>query len=71
MRFEQALQAMREGKKVISSKVVYPLFIADYTNGFGETYKAVCWKDSMDNIQYSLIDHKMIFAEDWEVVDEI
>ena len=70
MRFEEALKAMREGRKVISSKVVYPLFIADYTNGFGETCKAICWKDSMDNIQYSLIDDNMIFAEDWEICDE-
>ena len=70
MKFEEALKAMREGKKVKSSTVIFPLFIADYTNGFGETYKAICWNDSMDNIIYHTVDHNDIFAEDWEIVDE-
>jgi len=70
MRFEQALQAMREGKKVKSSMVIFPLFIANYTNGFGDTYKAICWKDDMGCIHYHSVEHSEIFAEDWEIVDE-
>lgn len=70
MKFEDALKAMRNGKKVISKARVYPLFIADYTNSFDKTYKAICFNDSMGNIIDSLIDHNDIFAEDWEVVDD-
>ena len=69
MKFEEALAAMREGKKVKSSSVISPIFIADYTNGFGETYKAICWKDGED-IFYYTVEHNDIFTEDWEVVDD-
>jgi hypothetical protein len=69
MKFEEALKCMREGKKVKSSSVISPIFIADYTNGFGETYKAICWKDGED-IFYYTVEHNDIFTEDWEVVDE-
>ncbi len=70
MRFEEALKVMREGKKVKSKKVIYSLFIADYPNGFGETYKAICWKDSLGNLIYHSLNHNDIFAEDWEVVED-
>lgn len=70
MRFEQALQAMREGKKVKSSTVIFPLFIVDYTNGFGDTHKAICWKDAMDGVHYHSVEHNEIFAEDWEIVED-
>lgn len=68
MRFEDALKAMREGKKVKSSTVMYPLFIADYTNGFGETYKAICWNDG-EKLFYYTVEHNDIFIEDWEIVN--
>ena len=71
MRFEEALKVMREGKKVKSKKVIYTLFIADYPkNDFGETYKAICWKDSLGNLIYHSLNHNDIFAEDWEIVED-
>lgn len=66
MQFEEALKLMKKGNKVMSKEVVYPLFIADYTNGFGETYKAICWEDSMGNLIYHTVNHNEIFADDWE-----
>ena len=70
MRFEEALKAMREGKKVKSSMTIFPLFIANYTNAFNETYKAICWKDDMGGIHYHSIEHREIFAEDWEIAED-
>ena len=70
MTFEEALKAMREGKKVKSSKVICPLFIGEFTNNFGDTYKAICWKDDKGNIYYHSVEHCEIFAEDWEIIDE-
>lgn len=70
MKFEEALKVMREGKKVISSEVNHPLFIANYTNGFGDTYKAICWKDDIDCVHYHTVDHNEIFAEDWKIVND-
>jgi len=70
MRFEQALQAMREGKKVKSSTTVFPLFITEYCNGFGEKYKAICRRDGRGCIYYYTITHNELFAEDWEVVED-
>ena len=70
MRFEEALKVMREGKKVKSSKIIFPLFIANYTNGFGDTYKAICWRDGRGCLHYHTVNHNEIFAEDWEIVND-
>lgn len=71
MTFEEALKCMREGKKVIIPTRMYkPIFIADYTNGFGETYKAICYEVD-GKLIYTSITHIELFAENWEVVDEV
>jgi hypothetical protein len=69
MKFEEALKCMREGKKVKSKIVFHPIFISDYTNGFGETYKAICFNYG-DKLCYYNLDHQDILAEDWEVVED-
>lgn len=71
MRFEQAMQAMREGKKVISpSNTMYPLFIVKYSIPSESTIcKAICFEYNGEIRRYS-IDEKDIFVEDWEIVDE-
>ena len=63
MKFEEALKAMREGKKVKRPDFMYPiifekdeeLFFAIYEDG----YELIYW-----------LEHNDIIAEDWEVVDD-
>lgn len=70
MRFEQALQAMREGKRVKSKTIIFPLFITEYCNAFGEKYKSICWRDDDGGLHYYTISHNEILAEDWEIVED-
>lgn len=60
MKFEEALQAMREGKKVKLGDYIY--FIEEKT----------IWKHYINN-DFKLLGHlyyDKIMSEDWEVVDE-
>lgn len=73
MRFEEALEAMREGKKVKHSGLYRPTYICMHTNSFGETYNAVVSDIKSENsiVRYPhAVSHNDIFAEDWEIVDE-
>ena len=62
MRFEEALKAMREGKKVKRISWNVPDIFYSYANGVG-IY------DSLGNKE-DMIYTRDILAEDWEVVDE-
>lgn len=60
MRFEEALKAMREGKKVKLGNYIY--FIEGKT----------IWKHHVDD-NFKLLGHLFydeIMSEDWEIVDE-
>lgn len=62
MRFEEALKAMREGKKVRRTSWDISTIFYSYANGVGiyDNYK------NEENMIYT----KDILAEDWEIVDE-
>lgn len=62
MTFEEALKAMREGKKVRRASWDIPTIFYSYANGVG-IY------DSFKN-EEDMIYTKDILAEDWEIVDE-
>lgn len=67
MRFEEALKAMREGKKIIKKDLPsYRYNIVD-----GKIFKE--YPDFMNNIIYMpnvAFDCYDIMSEDWEIVDE-
>ena len=71
MIFEEALEAMREGKKVVStSNTMHPLFIVRYSIGSESiSYKSICFKYDGKIKRYD-IDENDIFAEDWEIVED-
>lgn len=70
MKFEEVMPYMREGKKVIRKSLSHPIFISDYTNSFGETYKAFCFHGNK-YINYYEITQNDLFAEDWEVIGRV
>lgn len=61
MKFEEALQAMREGKSVRLGKCQCGFIIDEYPN-----YKAII-NISGDIVKFNSCD---IMSEDWEIVDE-
>lgn len=61
MRFEQALQAMRKGKKV-KTKNGLAIFYIDGDNIIEE------WTDN--GYTTAIFNSTMILLEDWEIVDE-
>ncbi len=67
MRFEEALQAMREGKRIIKKDLpVYKYDIVD-----GKIWKE--YPDFLDNIIYmpnAAFPCSDILSEDWEVVED-
>lgn len=63
MIFEEALKAMREGKKVKRPCMIYPIFL-DIEQGLFFAK----WEDGYEQIFW--IEHLDILAEDWEIVDE-
>ena len=66
MRFEQALQAMREGKKVKRPKQYNPRMIFD-----DSIIEVINWnrEQPIDYEPLNSIQCRNILAEDWEIVD--
>lgn len=64
MRFEQALQAMREGKKIYNSNKPADIYRMD---DFG--YLEII-NDSFPDGCHSSISGDDIFAEDWEIIED-
>lgn len=63
MIFEEALKAMREGKKVKRIELLYPIIFKKEEDLFFSV-----WDDGYEKIYW--IEHGDIIAENWEIVDE-
>ena len=66
MRFEQALQAMREGKKV--KRPIYDVVYVISNNEI--RYRHTFGKCEVYEFGFNAIENTDILAEDWEIVDE-
>lgn len=66
MRFEEALKAMREGKKVKHKGLYRPIYILEKHQAIVSDYIG-----KNDRVTYPhSVSHNDMFAEDWEIVDE-
>lgn len=69
MSFEEALKAMKDGKKVKHKTSKLPILLTNFSNGYGDTFKAFCVEYENKHLYYPMT-LSDILAEDWEVVDE-
>nr|DAE46856.1 MAG TPA: Protein of unknown function (DUF2829) [Caudoviricetes sp.] len=68
MKFEDALKAMREGKKVIQSELRDPIFIE--TNYLEKGINRIVFEYSKGCVRpYEITEYDILHA-DWEIVDE-
>jgi len=67
MKFIEAFEEMKKGKKIYAKHLIYPIFITDYTDEEG-THKEICFE--LNGIHKNTLDYEDITSEEWEVVDE-
>lgn len=68
MKFEEALKAMREGKKVTRKAWSFNL-VPDQTIYIDETHH-ICLSTSINEYEMIQIPTECILAEDWEIVKD-